>query len=164
MRSGEGKEESSRHGLLKRAAPAVHSEHIQARLQGWGLTILRVATGVVFLISGGYKLFGTGTDLYTLAEKLGELPVPLPLLAVTAGVLVMFLCGAALVLGVLTRLVSVPLAVYMVVDMMLFHPPSGIFVEDAGFEYALLRLAACVALVVAGGGKAALSSVISRKR
>jgi uncharacterized membrane protein YphA (DoxX/SURF4 family) len=51
----------------------------------------------------------------------------------------------------------------MVVDVLLFHPPTGaFFVEDGGYEYALLRLAACVALVVAGGGKAALSSVLSR--
>jgi putative oxidoreductase len=159
LRIGEGKERSS---LLKRAAPAVHYEDIQARLQGWELTILRVVTGIVFLISGGHKLFGTDTDLSTLAEKLGEVPVPLPLLVATAGTLVEFLCGAALVLGLFTRLVSVPLAVFMVVDIVLFHPPSGsFFVEDNGYEYALLRLAACVALVVAGGGKAALSSVLA---
>jgi putative oxidoreductase len=139
----------------------VHHEGTRAQLQGWGLTILRVVTGIVFLISGGHKLLSTDTGLYALAEELGELP--LPLLAATTGALVLFLCGSALVLGLFTRLVSVPLAVVMVVDILLFHPPTGaFFVEDGGYEYALLRLAACVALVVAGGGKAALSSVLSR--
>jgi putative oxidoreductase len=159
LRLGEGKERSS---LLKRVAPAVYSEDLQARVQGWGLTILRVVTGIVFLISGGHKLFGTDTDLSTLAEKLGELPVPFPLLVATTGTLVVFLCGAALLLGLLTRWVSIPLAVVMVIDILLFHPPSGgFFVEDNGYEYALLRFAGCVALVVAGGGKAALSSVLA---
>ena len=124
---------------------------------------MRVVTGIVFLISGGHKLFSTDTDLYTLAEKLGELPVPFPLLVATTASVVIFLCGAGLVLGLFTRLVSIPLAVFMVVDILLFHPPSaGFFVEDNGYEYALLRLAACVALVVAGGGKAALRSVLRR--
>jgi len=30
------------------------------RLQGWGIAILRVVTGVVFLMSGGHKLFTQG--------------------------------------------------------------------------------------------------------
>jgi putative oxidoreductase len=160
---GEGKEGSSSRGLLKRASTTVHSEDVQAQLQGWGLTILRVVTGIVFLISGGHKLFSTDTGLYALTEELGELPVPLLLLAATAASLVMFLCGAALVLGLFTRLVSMPLAVFMVVDILLLHPPTGtFFVEDGGYEYALLRLAACVSLLLAGGGKAALSSVLLR--
>ena len=81
-----------------------------------------MVTGIVFLISGGHKLLSTNTGLYALAEELGELP--LPLLAATAGALVLFLCGSALVLGLFTRLVSVPLAVVMVVDILLFHPPT----------------------------------------
>jgi putative oxidoreductase len=113
----------------------------------------------VFLISGGYKLFGGGFS--RVAEDLGELSVPLPLLASATASLVAFLCGAALLLGLFTRLVSIPLAVFMVIDILLFHPPSGFFVDDVGYEYALLRLAACIALVVAGGGKAALSSVLA---
>jgi putative oxidoreductase len=162
LRIGESKEGSNCRGFLKRAAAAVHYEEIQARVQGWGLTILRVVTGIVFLISGGHKLFGTDTDLDTLAEKLGELLVPFPLLVSTVGTLVVFLCGAALLLGLFTRLVSIPLVVAMMIDILLFHPPSGgFFVEDNGYEYALLRLSACVALVVAGGGKAALSNVLT---
>ena len=159
MRVGKGKEWSS--SLLRATTPA-HYEDIQVRLQGWGLAILRVVTGVVFLISGGHKLFSTDTDLYTLAETLGELPVPFPLLIATAVTLVLFLCGAALVLGVFTRLVSIPLAVFMAGDILLFHPPgAGFFVADNGYEYALLRLAACMTLVMAGGGKVALASVFT---
>ncbi len=137
MSVGEGKEGSSRRGLLKRAAPATHYKDLQARLQGWGLTILRIVTGIVFLMSGGHKLFSTDTDTYTLAEKLGEFSIPFPLLAASAGALVVFLGGAALVLGSFTRLVSLPLAVFMVVDILLFHPPSdSFFVDDKGYEYA----------------------------
>ncbi len=162
-RSVWGAEGSSRRGLPKRATSTPRGK--RTHLQGWGLTILRVATGTVFLISGAHKLFGPDIDLSTLAERFGDLPAPFPALAATAGALVLFLCGAALVLGLFTRVVSVPLAVSMVIDIILFHPPVvGFSVEDNGFEYALLRLAACVALVVAGGGQAALSGVLLRGR
>lgn len=125
MRVSEDKGGSSRLGFLRRAAPTVHYEDMQARLQGWGLTILRVATGIVFLVSGGHKLFGGGFN--TVAEDLGEVSIPFPLLAATTASLVEFLCGAALLLGLFTRWVSIPLAIVMVVDMLLFHPPSGGF-------------------------------------
>src|SRR5215212_10290759 len=139
----EGKERSS---LQRRAAqPAVHSEDLQARLQGWGLTILRLVTGTVFLMSGGQKLFDPSYSPSVLAEGLGELSVPLPLLIATTGTLVEFLCGAALALGLFTRLVSIPLAVVMMIDILLFHPPSGgFFLNDDGYEHALLRLSACI--------------------
>jgi len=154
---GEGKEGRSRRGFSGRAAPTLHHEYMQTRLQGWGLTVLRVATGMVFLMSGGHKLFGGG--LSTVSEGLVELQVPSTLPVATAVTLVEFLGGAALVLGLFTRWVSIPLAAVMVADILLFHPPHGFFVEDTGYEYALLRLSACATLVLAGPGKAALSSV-----
>ncbi len=131
---------------------------MQARLQGWGITVLRVVTGIVFLMSGGQKLFGLGFS--AVAEELVKLQVPLALLTATAATLVEFLGGAALVLGLFTRWVSIPLAIVMAVDILLFHPPSGFFVNNIGYEYALLRLAACVTLVLVGPGKAALSSIL----
>ena len=109
-------------------------------------------------MSGGHKLFGGG--LSTVSEGLGQVQVPSTLPVATAVTLGEFLCGAALVLGLFTRWVSIPLAAVMVADILLFHPPHGFFVEDTGYEYALLRLSACITLVLAGPGKAALSSSV----
>jgi hypothetical protein len=66
-----------------------------------------------------------------------------------------------LVVGLFTRWAAIPLAIVMVFDLLLFHPPSGFFVEDSGYEHALLQLIACVALVVAGPGIAALGSLLA---
>ena len=66
-----------------------------------------------------------------------------------------------MVVGLFTRWAAIPLAIVMVFDLLLFHPPSGFFVEDSGYEHALLRLIACVALVVAGPGRAALGSLLA---
>ena len=128
--------------------------------QGWGITVLRVAMGAIFLMNGGQKLFVDGFS--EVAGQLGGL-FPLPTAVVVS--LVEALCGAALVLGLFTRLVCVPLAMGMLVDILVFHPPSGLFVDDTGFELALLRLAASVTLILTGAGNAALDNLRAwRKR
>ena len=125
------------------------------QLQGWGTTILRIVTGIIFLLAGGHKLFVTGFI------ELGSLrPVPF----VMVGSLVELLCGAALVVRLFTRWVSVPLALLMLADIVVFHPPYGFVEEDKGFEYALLRLAAVVTLALSGPGKVALDNVLAIRR
>jgi putative oxidoreductase len=74
------------------------------------------------------------------------------------------LCGEALVLGLLTRWVSVLLALLMLADLLLVHPPAEIFEQDHGYEYALLRLAAGVALALSGPGKVALDNILAIRR
>ena len=111
-------------------------------------------------MNGGQKLFVDGFS--EVAGQLGGL-FPLPTAVVVS--LVEALCGAALVLGLFTRLVCVPLAMGMLVDILVFHPPSGLFVDDTGFELALLRLAASVTLILTGAGNAALDNLRAwRKR
>ena len=152
---------AKRRGSLKliRTTQIVRYKEIQIGLQEWGKTALRIVTGLVFLMSGGARLFGG--DFNRTVENLTQLQSgSLPLLIATAGTLVEFVCGASLVLGLFTRWASIPLAIVMVGDLLLFHPPSGFFVEDPGFEYAMLRLAACIVLVLAGPGRVALGSLL----
>jgi uncharacterized membrane protein YphA (DoxX/SURF4 family) len=49
-------------------------------------------------------------------------PVPLPILVVSSTV--KRLCGAALVIGLRTRLVSLPLAFLILTDVLLVHSPQ----------------------------------------
>ena len=70
--------------------------------------------------------------------------------------LVECLFGVALVLGVFTWWVSIPLVIGMLVDVVLLHWPDSFTARDVGFEYALLRLTASCALVLLGPGRAAL--------
>jgi len=82
---------------------------------------------------------------------------------VMVGSLVELLCGAALVVGLFTRWVSVPLALLMLADIVVFHPPYDLVEEDKGFEYAVLRLAAIVTLALSGLGKVALDNVLASR-
>ena len=126
------------------------------QLHGWGIAVLRVVTGYLFLASGVHKLF---------IEDLSQLGVSLPLPVLAAISLGEILCGAALVVGLLTRWVSIPLALLMVVDILVLHLPYAFFEQDRGYEYASLRLAASVTLALTGSGnKVALDNILLIQR
>jgi putative oxidoreductase len=117
-------------------------------LRGWGIAILRVGTGTIFLVRGLEKL---------LVKDLSSL-------VTTSSGAVELLCGAALVLGLFTRWVSIPLAMGMLVNVLVIHFPNGFFVWNDGYEYPLLRLTACLALMLVGPGKVALGNTIGLQK
>ena len=117
------------------------------QLQGWGIAVLRVLTGYLFLAAGVHKLFYEDHGPIIVASSLGEI-----------------LFGAALIVGLLTRWISIPLAILMLADIFVFHPPYDLLEQDKGYEYALLRLGACITLALAGSGKVALDNVIAIRR
>ena len=85
-----------------------------AKVQGWGLTILRVVVGLVFFVHGFQKLFLMGFG--GVAGMMEGLGVPAPGLFAVILTLVELLGGLALILGLFTRLAAIPLAVDMLVD------------------------------------------------
>jgi putative oxidoreductase len=131
------------------------------RTQGWGLTVLRVVVGIVFLVHGGQKLFFMGFG--GVAGFLGSLGVPAPGLFAVIVTLVELLGGLALILGLFTRVVAVLLAVDMLVATLTVHLPNGFFVSAGGYEFTLVLLAASVALAVAGPGEAALDKALATR-
>ena len=119
----------------------------KTQLQCWGIAVLRVLAGHLFLAAGVHKVFYD--DLGSLGSllSLGEL-----------------LLGAALIVGLFTRWVCIPLALLMLANILLIHPPYYIFDQNPEYEYALLRLAACITLVLTGSGKMALDNVLAIRR
>ncbi|MBI3014343.1 MAG: DoxX family protein [Candidatus Tectomicrobia bacterium] len=124
---------------------------------GWGITVLRVIVGVVFLLHGGQKLFVWGFG--GVAAFMTQVGIPVPMLAAVVVTAVEFLGGLALVLGLFTRWAAVLLAVDMLVAIFAVHLKAGFFLPN-GYEFALTLLAANVALAFQGGGDAALESVL----
>lgn len=132
------------------------------QLHGWGIAILRAVTGTIFLLSGVDKLFIKGPD--SMVGLLVELGSPLPLAVGTGVALIELLCGLALVVGLFTRLLCIPLALLMAGDILLVHGSNGFFVDNNGYEYALLRLTATVVLIFTGPGKAALATTLGPRK
>jgi putative oxidoreductase len=132
-----------------------------AKVQGWGLTILRVVVGIVFLVHGSQKLFLMGFG--GVAGMMEGLGVPAPGLFAVIVTLVEVLGGLALILGLFTRLAAIPLAVDMLVATLTVHLPNGFSAQNGGYEFTLVLLAASVALAVAGPGEAALDRFLATR-
>ena len=132
------------------------SEETLNRWQGWGITVLRITVGIVFVAHGGQKLFVFGFD--NVAAFMGKIGVPAPMLAAIVVSLVEFLGGVALVVGAFTRWAAVPLAITMLVAIMTVHLKAGFFLP-AGYEFALTLFSANVALLLLGSGEASVDGL-----
>lgn len=128
--------------------------------QSWGTTLLRVIVGVVFLVHGGQKLFSFGfagvTGFFT------HMGIPIPAVSAPVVTLVEFLGGAALLLGVGTRVAALLLACDMAGAILFVHFKNGFFMPN-GFEYALTMLAANLSLALTGPGAASVEGMIGKK-
>ena len=130
------------------------------QLQGWGITVLRVVVGIVFLAHGGQKLFVWGFG--GMAGFLGQVGIPAPMLAAVVVTLVELLGGLALLLGLFTRWAAIPLAINMAVAILTVHLRAGFFLPN-GYEFALTLLAATVALSLLGSGEASVDRLLEKR-
>ncbi len=126
----------------------------------WGITILRLAVGTVFLMHGGQKLFVYG--FHATAGFLGHIGILYPLAMAVILTLTEFLGGIALIVGLFTRWVAVALAIVMIVALFKVHLHGGFFLPK-GFEYVVTLLAANLCLALAGAGMLAIDNVMRHK-
>ena len=134
---------------------------LTARRIDLGLAVLRIVAGLVFIAHGGQKLFVFGLDGVTA----GFTQMGIPLAAVSAPLvaLVELFGGVALVVGLLTRLAAVGLAITMLGAILFVHLAAGFFLPN-GSEFALTLLAAAVALALTGPGDFSLDGLRHRRR
>ncbi len=130
--------------------------------QAWGLTILRVVVGVVFLIHGWQKAFIYG--FHGVTTSFAHMGVPAPAVSAPLITLVELIGGAALILGIGTHIAGLLLAADMAGAIILVHLKNGFF-GPKGYEYPLTLLAACLCMVLAGAGASSVEGIVrGRKR
>jgi putative oxidoreductase len=129
-------------------------------VQSWGVTLLRLVVGVIFLMHGGQKFF---MGFHNVAEFLGSIGIPWSNLAAIVLTTVEFLGGICLVLGLLTRYVAVLLAIDMLVALIAVHMKNGFFSSKGGVEFPLLLLVAAINLILAGAGALGVDTIRKRK-
>lgn len=126
-----------------------------------GLLLLRLGLGAVFIVHGAQKLFGGIPGTTGFFASLG---IPAP--GVTAWVVgtVEFVGGIMIVIGLLTPLAAMLVAAVMLVAIVRVHLPQGFMVSDGGYEFAMMNLAAALALVFAGPGRFSVDGLLAERR
>ena len=128
----------------------------------WGIALLRIVVGIVFVMHGQQKLFEMGVG--GVGGFFASLGVPAPQLAAVVVSVLETVGGLALILGVLTRLFGLLLAGDMLVALLLVHRPNGFFAGNGGVELVLLLGVAALALALTGAGALALDNVLPFER
>lgn len=120
---------------------------------------IRAMAGLSLAAHGYLQLFGAPAANVAFFEKAGFHP------AVFWNVLsgcTEFFGGLCLAAGLLTRVVAVPILLFLLVAV-LFHAPNGFYWNRLGFEYPLFWAIVVFHFLVRGGGAWSLDAVIGRE-
>lgn len=135
-----------------------------------GSLIIRVMLGLIMFPHGAQKLFGWfgGYGFHgTMGFMTGQLGIP-ALLAFLV-IIAESLGALALIGGFLTRLTAFGLAADMIGAILMVHAKYGFFMnwfgaqKGEGFEYHLLVIGMALALMIKGGGRFAIDTLVSKK-
>ncbi|MEL6858503.1 MAG: DoxX family protein [Pseudomonadota bacterium] len=128
----------------------------------YGVFLLRVALGVMFLAHAGLKIF-----VFTLAGTVGFFEsVGLPGIMAYATIFAELVGGVALLLGLFTRQVVVALIPLLAGTILFVHGANGwaFANEGGGWEYPAFLIAALVAQSLLGDGAFSLRSPRNQRR
>src|SRR6202158_2967723 len=133
----------------------------------WVITIARIVLGVVFFAHGAQMALGWfgGAGLQSTLRVFREhlrIPAPLALLSVAAELL----GGLGLIVGLLSRIAALGIAVVMIVALLAVHRKFGFFMnwygekQGHGIEYHVLVLALALVVIIKGAGSFSLDHVL----
>jgi putative oxidoreductase len=129
--------------------------------------LLRLALGVVMFPHGAQKVFGwwNGPGFEQTLQAFEKMGFPA---WATVLLMVVELPGAILLAaGFLTRLWALCIGVSMAICMFLIHVPNGFFMNwfgqqrGEGFEFHILALGICLALLIEGGGALSIDRALA---
>jgi putative oxidoreductase len=130
----------------------------------WGLLILRVALGLVFLAHGWPKLNPNGPmkGPAGVAGFFKQVGIPAPLLAAWVVALLETAGAVLLIVGLATRLLGLAFAIDMLVAILLVVRKHKGFTTTggAGWEFEFILGAAALALALTGAGSIALDPAL----
>ncbi|MGH7605143.1 MAG: DoxX family protein [Gemmatimonadaceae bacterium] len=127
----------------------------------FGLAVLRIVVGVIFIGHGSQKLFAMGFT--GVAGAFGHMGVPLPGFTGPFIAVLEFCGGIGLILGLLTRLFAFGFFFDMLGAITIVKWSGGVFGQH-GYEFELTLCAAGFALMLMGAGRFSIDGLIARRK
>lgn len=123
--------------------------------------ILRLTTGLVFLVHGLIKLSGGVAGTAGFLTMLGfPLPGVLAVLLIAGEVL----GGAALILGLMTHWAAKVTAFIALVAFFTVHLKNGFLIGAGGYEFIIMLFAASLSLMITGPGAWSIDHKLHKKQ
>lgn len=128
---------------------------------------IRLALGIVMFPHGVQKVLGWfgGPGIHKTIESFGAMGFPM--WSVIALMTVESLGALLLIAGFMTRLWAVGIGVGLSICMYMYHVQHGFFMnwfgqqKGEGYEYHILALGICLALLIKGGGMLSVDRALS---
>lgn len=132
------------------------------------MTSLADIPPLLFRLVLAYGFYGPAMmkwgNMEGVAEWFGSMGIPLPMLNAYMAGLTEISGVFLLLIGLGTRIISVPLIIIMFVAIFSVHLPNGFEAGENGFEIPLYYLLMLFSLIVTGPGKYSLDSLLSRNK
>ena len=130
----------------------------------WGLLLLRLIAGTVMVVAGWKKLFDFGVPAF--GKALATEGVPLPEFFAWAVTLLEVVGGAFIIIGLLSRIIALLLAIDMVVAILLVTIDIGFLSSTgkSGVELNLLLIGAYLTILFAGPGSISVDRALEGRR
>jgi putative oxidoreductase len=132
--------------------------------------VLRVVLGIVFFAHGAQVTLGWfGGNGFTATMRFFTQNMHIPAVFAFLAIMAQFLGSLGLIVGLLTRVAAFGIGAVMLVATLMVHLPVGFFMnwfgnqKGEGYEYHLLVMAICIALMIKGGGKASIDRALTVK-
>jgi putative oxidoreductase len=135
-----------------------------------GLLVIRLVLAIMIFAHGAQKLLGWWGG-YGFEGTMGFFTqtMGIPWIFGFAAIVTEFFGGILLALGMFSRLWAAAIGVVMAVAVFTVHLPNGFFMnwggsqKGEGIEFFILAIGIAAALVIQGGGKWAVDSLLANK-
>ncbi|MDD5730688.1 MAG: DoxX family protein [Candidatus Omnitrophica bacterium] len=128
-------------------------------MKGWGSLPLRLGLGIMFAAHGLQQAFGMlgGPGLQGFAKMLSNMGFGPSVFWAGLAAYSELIGGLCLILGIFTRLATIPLLIFMLVAVIKVHLAKGFFLSAGGYEYNFIIVCGLISLLITGPGKFSLT-------
>ncbi|HIP12359.1 MAG TPA: DoxX family protein [Arcobacter sp.] len=142
----------------------IKDKYLQFSSLSENLSSLSLLTARVVVAYGFYEpAMQKWGNIENVANWFASMGIPMPLLNAYMAATTEILGVVLLTLGLLTRVISIPLIVIMIVAVLTVHLPNGFSAGDNGFEIPLYYGLFLMIFLSHGAGKFSLDNLLFKK-